>query len=293
MKYYDCFMYFDEDMVLDLRLNILDRYVSKFIICEATYNHKGLKKKLNFNIQNFQKFKDKIIYIVLDKNSPDLIPIDDNDTLETKNKKILHNSINRDVYQRNHLMTEISKLDNEDLIFISDLDEIPNLENFKYKSKINVFVQDMFSYKFNLKLPNRKWIGSRACKKKHLVSPQWLRNIKNKSYPFWRLDTFFSNKKYMNLNYIENGGWHFTSIKTAQELFHKLTSFAHHLEFEESGLKLNDIEEYIKKKKNFYNYSVDKKEKKYSGEESLIVENKDKLPKYITDNIAKYKDWLA
>ena len=190
-------------------------------------------------------------------------------------------------------MTEISKLDNEDLIFISDLDEIPNLENFKYKSKINVFVQDMFSYKFNLKLPNRKWIGSRACKKKHLVSPQWLRNIKNKSYPFWRLDTFFSNKKYMNLNYIENGGWHFTSIKTAQELFHKLTSFAHHLEFEESGLKLNDIEEYIKKKKNFYNYSVDKKEKKYSGEESLIVENKDKLPKYITDNIAKYKDWLA
>ena len=293
MKYYDCFMYFDEDMVLDLRLNILDRYVSKFIICEATYNHKGLKKKLNFNIQNFQKFKDKIIYIVLDKNSPDLIPIDDNDTLETKNKKILHNSINRDVYQRNHLMTEISKLDNEDLIFISDLDEIPNLENFKYKSKINVFVQDMFSYKFNLKLPNRKWIGSRACKKKHLISPQWLRNIKNKSYPFWRLDTFFSNKKYMNLNYIENGGWHFTSIKTAQELFHKLTSFAHHLEFEESGLKLNDIEEYIKKKKNFYNYSVDKKEKKYSGEESLIVENNDKLPKYITDNIAKYKDWLA
>ena len=62
MKYYDCFMYFDEDMVLDLRLNILDRYVSKFIICEATYNHKGLKKKLNFNIQNFQKFKDKIIF---------------------------------------------------------------------------------------------------------------------------------------------------------------------------------------------------------------------------------------
>jgi len=293
MKYYDCFMYFDEDMVLDLRLNILDRYVSKFIICEATYNHKGLKKKLNFNIENFQKFKEKIIYIVLDKNSPDLITINDNDTLETKNKKILHNSINRDVYQRNHLMTEISKLDDDDLIFISDLDEIPNLENFQYKSKINVFVQDMFSYKFNLKLPNRKWIGSRACKKKHLISPQWLRNIKNKSYPPWRLDTFFSNKKYMNLNYIENGGWHFTSIKTAKELFHKLTSFAHHLEFEESGLKLNDIEEYIKNKKNFYNYSVDKKEKKYSGEESLIVENKDKLPKYITDNIFKYKDWLA
>ncbi len=293
MKYYDCFMYFDEDMVLDLRLNILDKYVSKFIICEATYNHKGVQKKLNFNIENFKKFKDKIIYLVLDKNSPEIIPLNHDDTLEARNKKILHNSINRDVFQRNHLMTEILKLNDDDLILISDLDEIPNLQNFKYKSKINVFVQDMFSYKFNLKLPNRKWIGSRACKKKHLISPQWLRNIKNKSYPFWRIDTFFSKKKYMNLNYIENGGWHFTSIKTAKELYHKLSNFAHHLEFEESGLKLNDIEDYINKRKNFYNYSVDKKEKKYSGEENLVLENNNKLPKYLTDNISKYKDWLA
>ena len=71
----------------------------------------------------------------------------------------------------------------------------------------------------------------------------------------------------MNLNYIENGGWHFTSIKTAKELYHKLSNFAHHLEFEESGLKLNDIEDYINKA--FYNYSVDKK-KKYSGEKILF-----------------------
>ena len=52
MKIIDCFMYFDEDMMLDLRLNILDKYVSNFIICEATFNHKGLKKKLNFDINS-------------------------------------------------------------------------------------------------------------------------------------------------------------------------------------------------------------------------------------------------
>ena len=61
--------------------------------------------------------------------------------------------------------------------------------------------------------PNYKWMGTRACKKKFLKSPQWLRNIKGKSYPFWRLDTFFSEKKYMNVDFVKDGGWHFTSIK--------------------------------------------------------------------------------
>ena len=67
MNIYDCFMYFDEDLLLDLRLNILDKYVKKFVITESTYLHSGKKKKLNFDIKNFQKFKDKIIYIVVDK----------------------------------------------------------------------------------------------------------------------------------------------------------------------------------------------------------------------------------
>ena len=62
MKIYDSFMFFDENMLLDLRLNILDKYVSKFIICEATYNHNGQKKELNFDINNFSKFKSKLLY---------------------------------------------------------------------------------------------------------------------------------------------------------------------------------------------------------------------------------------
>ena len=65
-------MYFDEDMLLDLRLNILDQYVSKFVICEATYNHKGINKKLNFDIKKFKKFEKKIIYTILDQEPPNL-----------------------------------------------------------------------------------------------------------------------------------------------------------------------------------------------------------------------------
>ena len=66
MKLYDCCMYFDEDLVLDLRLNILNNYVDKFVIAEATKDHTGKDKKLNFNINNFSKFKDKITYIIVE-----------------------------------------------------------------------------------------------------------------------------------------------------------------------------------------------------------------------------------
>ena len=89
---------------------------------------------------------------------------------------------------------------------ISDVDEIPNLENLnieKIKQKIILFKQDMFYYKFNLKLPNLIWSGTKACKKKYLKSPQWLRNIKDKKYPFYRLDTFFSKTKYIDIKFIK------------------------------------------------------------------------------------------
>ena len=55
MRIIDSFMFFDESMLLDVRLNILDNFVSKFIICESTYNHKGERKQLNFNIKDFSK----------------------------------------------------------------------------------------------------------------------------------------------------------------------------------------------------------------------------------------------
>ena len=61
MNIYDCFMYFDEDLLLDLRLNMLNKYVNKFVITESTFLHSGQRKKLNFDYKNFSKFKNKII----------------------------------------------------------------------------------------------------------------------------------------------------------------------------------------------------------------------------------------
>ena len=66
MKIIDCFMYFDEDLILEIRLNTLNEVVDKFVICEATKDHAGNEKKLNFNINKFSKFKNKINYIIVD-----------------------------------------------------------------------------------------------------------------------------------------------------------------------------------------------------------------------------------
>ena len=163
-------MYFDEDMILDLRLNLLDKYVKKFIITESTFLHSGNKKKLNFDIKNFSKFKDKIEYIVVDKPSPNIKEINESDDIDLKNSKMLDNSLDRENYQRNELINGIKNIDENDLVLVSDVDEIPNLENFKYKNKITMFIQKMFYYKFNLMQENFPWLGSRACKKKDLIS---------------------------------------------------------------------------------------------------------------------------
>ena len=292
MNIYDCFMYFDEDLLLDLRLNVLNKYVKKFIITESTFLHSGKSKKLNFDSKNFQKFKDKIEYIVVDKLPEGIKEVHSTDNLEIKNKKILDNSLKRENNQRNKLISGLSDVHDEDLILSSDLDEIPNFSNFKLKKKITLFEQNVFYYKFNLLQPNFKWIGTRACKKKDLVGFQWLRNIKSKAYPFWRLDTLFSDKRYMDIEIIKNGGWHFTSIKKPEEIFYKLSNFMHHLEFEESGLSLKDMENMVNQKKILYDHTVAQEDKKYTGNLTLDKVSTDILPDYIKNNLSLYKEWI-
>jgi beta-1,4-mannosyl-glycoprotein beta-1,4-N-acetylglucosaminyltransferase len=84
MKIYDCFIYFNEDLLLDLRFNFLNKYVDKFVIVESTYTHSGKKRKLLFDINNFSKFKDKITYLVLDYEPNNLFIVDEKKTHKIK-----------------------------------------------------------------------------------------------------------------------------------------------------------------------------------------------------------------
>ena len=292
MKIFDCFMYFDEDLILDLRLNTLNKFIDYFVIVESIYNHKGEKRKLKFNIKKFKKFNNKIIYLIHNQVPNEIKKIKKNDSENEINTKYIFNAIFRENSQRNYILKGLSKAKDDDIILISDVDEIPNLKkvNFKkLKNKLIFFNQEMFYYKFNLKLPNYNWIGTKSCKKKYLKNPQWLRNIKDRKYPFYRLDTFFSDKKFSNIEIIENGGWHFTNIKTAEQIRYKLKSYLHHREFEVNPVTKNQIEKLIKNRIAIYDLKLDKRSQKIGQGSKLQKYNIKKLPAYIINNKKKYK----
>ncbi len=295
MKIFDCFMYFDEETVLDLRLNILNEYVDNFVIVESIFTHRGEERKLKFNKKKFEKFKEKIIYLVYDKQPENIEEILTHDSEGEKSRKYIFNAGYRENGQRNFISNGLIEAKDDDLILISDVDEIPNLENLEFEKisqKIILFRQEMFYYKFNLKLPNLIWAGTKASKKKYLKNPQWLRNIKDRKYPFYRFDTLFSDTKYIDVKIINDGGWHFSNIKTAKEIEYKLKSYLHHREFDINPMSKNEIEKIIENKQAIYDLKVDKKVNKIGDGSKLQKYPIDRLPKFLQNNLKIYREWL-
>ena len=295
MKIFDCFMYFDEEVVLDVRLNTLDQFVDYFVIVESKFTHRGDKRKLNFNHEKFKKFKDKIIYLIYEESSSKIETVNDDDGEAINSGKYILNAALRENGQRNYIQNGLVKAADDDIILISDVDEIPDLSKINFNQlnqKIILFKQDMFYYKFNLCIPDLKWTGTKACKKKHLIDPQWLRNIKDRKYPFFRLDTYFSNNKYISIKVIENGGWHFSNIKNAKQIEHKLKSYLHHREFDLKPLTTDEIEKIIKDKKAIYDLKLDKRVNKIGDGSKLYKFELNKLPIYIQENYNTYKEWI-
>ena len=266
---YDCFSYWDEDLLLDLRLNVLNNFVDYFVIVEGNKTWQNNPKKLRFNIKKFDKFEKKIIYI----------PVEDMPDGDDPYK--------RENFQRNCISRGINNAKDNDLIIISDLDEIPNpklINNFKISMRYAVFKQKHFYYKINLLSKNNPyWLGSRICVKKYLKSPQWLRDLKFKKRPFWRFDKFRLN------NIIENGGWHFCNLKMPKELLYKYnnlceTNDPYHFneKIDQKYLDLNEI-------KNRIDLGQD-----IIGRNDTFqkIEIDNTFPDYINENKRMYKDWI-
>jgi beta-1,4-mannosyl-glycoprotein beta-1,4-N-acetylglucosaminyltransferase len=254
-------MYNNEDLVLDIRLNILDKFVHKFVIVESCYDHQGNKKKLNFDIKKFKKFKKKINYIILKKFPENLT------------------SWERENYNRNYLEKGLREASDEDYIMISDLDEIPKIKNYNifYKKKFTVFRQKMIYYRFNLQnITNPNWFGTKACKKKYLKTPQWLRDKKIKNYPLWRLDK-------ISWNIVKNGGWHFSYVMSYKRIIDKLKSFAHIEYNNQKYLNIRLIKKKISEKKDLFNRPI-----KFSK-----IKDEKKLPNYVIKNKKKFKSLMV
>jgi beta-1,4-mannosyl-glycoprotein beta-1,4-N-acetylglucosaminyltransferase len=270
MKIYDCFMYFDEDLMLDIRLNILNQHVDGFIIAEATLDHAGNAKKINFDINKFSKFKNKINHII----------VEDIPKHVTSLKKDWHPAHIRDQFQRNALERGYKNAKDEDLIMISDIDEIPDpnkIANFKKKNKYACFIQKNFQSKINqLNITEPSWPGTKICLKKFLKSPQWLRNLKTKQYPFWKI------YKPKNLQLILDGGWHFSFLKKSDDVSKKIKSFAHQEYNNKKFVDQREIENRIKSRSDIFDRNF-----KYQK----INLNQD-FPEYILRNTSKFKDWV-
>ena len=288
-------MFFDEEMLLDLRLNILDKFVDKFVIVESSYTHSGKEKKLIFDINKYSKFKEKINYIILKEPPEGIEEINNGDSEGEISRKEILNALKRENLQRDTIFNGLKDADKNDWIIISDLDEIPDLTNINFnniKNKIIFFKQKVFYYKLNLELKTLRWIGTKACKKKHLKSPQWLRNIKDKIYPKWRIDILFSEKKYNDIFFVENGGWHFTFVKKPEDIEKKLKSYLHHREYDIDPVGVDKIRNLINSKSVIYDHRVDQTQYKFGGGQKLEKIDLEFLPRYISSNKEKYLDWL-
>jgi len=271
-KIYDCITFFQENLQAELRFNILDDVVDQFIVCESRYDHRGLKKKINFDKTIFPKFKNKINHLILeDKFPPKNIPWENQ------------------AFQREYIFQGLKHADDNDLVMFSDPDEIPNpkkLKNIKMEKKYGIFIQNMYTYKFNLfNQYESPWEGTRICKKKDLKSIDWLRQkilAKNSKYPFWRID------KETDVTLIENGGWHFNYLLTPEQISKKLKSLAatqwdygENLTKDEF-LNIKNIKEKIESHRDLFNRKHNYKK--------ITIDNS--FPEYILQNLNEFKKWI-
>ena len=193
-------------------------------------------------------------------------------------------------------MSVLNQFSAEDYIIYSDNDEIPNLENIDLihsKNKFIIFNQKIFYYKLNLLLPTLNWYGSKSCKLKNIKDIDNLRAIKNKKYPFFRLDTLFSEVKHQNVEIVNEGGWHFSNLKNINELEKKYLNDENHSEYEAQGFTLERIKDNIKNKVIDYNHEAKKDSNERFKQTKLEVAKTDILPTYIKKNLDKYKEWVV
>ena len=264
MAIYDCFQYFNEDHMVDIRLNILNDHVDYFVISESTKTHQGKSKKINFDPNKFSKFKNKIKFVIADYDGK-------------KFEKHIGGESPIEQHQRNSLSKGIKDASPDDLIILSDTDEIPDLKKIgeiKDNKKYIAFSQKMFMYKLNLQnLDESNWIGSKITKKKYLSSMQELRNLKFKRYPFWRID-----KRFLQ---IINGGWHFSFLQTPNEILNKIKSYSHG-EFNNKNLSEADIEDKILNNTDIFNRGFRLKK----------IELDASYPDYILENKKNFSKWI-
>ena len=266
-KKIDCITFFDNNFIFDFRYNVMKNYVDKFVICESLYDHRNNKKGVNFDPEKKYINDPQILHIVVEKPFP-------------KNTNAWQNQ----AIQRDYIIKKLNFAEDNDFIFFSDPDEILNpevLKNFDLKKKYGIFLQKFFNYKFNIFNPYESpWEGTKVCKKKNLKSIDFMREKvrkKNLRYKFYRFD------KEKNIQIFENAGWHFNNVMSPEKISKKLKTFAHNEFSSEEFSSVETIRNKINAKVDLFN-----RNEKYE-----VVRIDESFPKYLLDNLLKFKDYIA
>jgi beta-1,4-mannosyl-glycoprotein beta-1,4-N-acetylglucosaminyltransferase len=275
-KIYDCFPFFNELDLLEIRLNYLDSVVDYFVLCESMITFSGIPKKLFYqeNKHLFEKFEHKIIHVVVD---------------DTPEEYVKTNPFKTDQHQRNSVIKGLVGCNDDDIIITSDLDEFPNiniirdLPSFYKEDMLFHLAQDMFYYYFNLKetsgkllsvtgefngVTDKKWLGTKICNygllKEHGV------------------DTLRHSTMRESGRRIANGGWHFTYVgghkqtSAKQRVLLKIECAAHQ-EFNNNFYKLNIQNKIDSNQDVFFRESKFEVVPIDEGFPPYIVENKEKF----------------
>jgi hypothetical protein len=211
-KIYDCFPFFNELDILDIRLHELNDVVDHFVICESAYTFTGAPKPKIFsqNRDRYSKFLDKIIYISVEE-FPDGL-----------------NQWDRDIFQREKLKEGVAAAQDEDLIIVSDVDEIPRVSAVQKAQMFDgttQFSMNMYQYFINM-LEREDWACSYALQKKYL-NDIIMSNAEN-SLTVFRYDMRRTTTiKNIPLQTLTDAGWHFTHMGSVEKLKDKFAAYAH------------------------------------------------------------------
>ena len=274
MKIIDCITYCGEDLLLKIRLETLYNKVDKFVIVEANKYFNGKVKPQLFNFKLFEKYSDKLEYYFIED-----LPNYNGYNLEYE------------IFIKNQIARGLKNLNDEDIILISDVDEIPNLQNEKFKSFDSaVFLQKMYYYKFNINVSDglkfkNKVPCTKSCKFKFFKSFDQVRKFRVKNIPWWRFDQKI--KRYIELD----GGWHFSFLMNSEGVRSKLSRFEHeisHLKGKEN-YDMNSLMDIKKIEKNILNLK-DPYERDHIKLKKVNIDKS--FPEYILDNKEKLKQFI-
>lgn len=232
---WDLFMFNNEIDLLKRRIEYLSNVVDRFVIVEATRTHSNKQKKLVFknNLNNFEKYADKIVHLIFDG------PYSQN-AWENENN------------QRNHLLSSLDDFSKGDILICGDLDEIPNIKIFNRivksypSSKYEIFTPIMACYNYNSELLNPKlWKSQRIIYADFFLDGHYLdHNSTFNKYLIEEINVDFTLTKlrfYNKLKLIKFGGWHLSYFGNTEFIFDKLKAFSHHDEYNLNGLKIEKL----------------------------------------------------